>query len=114
MTEDATHSPAYRLALFDRDFLLSPAMRGVRLQVDFTKADDALRSAGIRSTIVVFGSSRVREDGPGRQARWYEQARHFGRIASERGGALRLPLTPLSPAHHATVEGALRASGVLR
>ena len=29
------------------------------------------------------------------------------------GGALRLPLTPLSPAHHATVEGALRASGVL-
>ena len=30
------------------------------------------------------------------------------------GGALRLPLTPLSPAHHATVEGALRASGVLR
>lgn len=30
------------------------------------------------------------------------------------GGALRLPLTPLSLAHHATVEGALRASGLLR
>jgi 4-hydroxy-tetrahydrodipicolinate synthase len=29
------------------------------------------------------------------------------------GGTLRLPLTPLSPAHHATVEGALRASGLL-
>jgi len=29
------------------------------------------------------------------------------------GGALRLPLTPLSPAHHATVESALRASGLL-
>ena len=88
MTEDEPHSAAYRLALFDRDFLLSPAMRGVRLQVEFTKADDILRSAGIRSTIVVFGSSRLREDGPGRQAHWYGQARQFGRIASERGGAL--------------------------
>lgn len=88
MTEDEPHSAAYRLALFDRDFLLSPAMRGVRLQVEFTKADDILRSAGIRSTIVVFGSSRLREDGPGRQAHWYAEARRFGRITSERGGAL--------------------------
>jgi uncharacterized protein (TIGR00730 family) len=37
---------------------------------------------------VVFGSARVREDGPGRQPFWYAQAREFGRIASERGGAL--------------------------
>lgn len=29
------------------------------------------------------------------------------------GGALRLPMTPLSAAHEATVEGALRASGLL-
>jgi len=29
------------------------------------------------------------------------------------GGALRLPLTPLSPAHHASVEAALRAAGLL-
>ena len=40
-------------------------------------------------TIVVFGGARIREDGPGRHAFWYEQARKFGRIASERGGALR-------------------------
>lgn len=86
--EITPHSRTYRLALFDREFLLSPAMRGVRLQVEFSKADDTLRSAGIRSTIVVFGSSRVREHGPGQQARWYEEARRFGRITSERGGAL--------------------------
>jgi uncharacterized protein (TIGR00730 family) len=79
---------AYRLALFDREFLLSPAMRGVRLQVECTKADEALRAWGVRSTIVVFGGSRVREDGPGEQKRWYAEARAFGRIASERGGAL--------------------------
>ena len=36
------------------------------------------------TTIVVFGSARVREgDGTG----WYESARSFARIASERGGA---------------------------
>jgi 4-hydroxy-tetrahydrodipicolinate synthase len=29
------------------------------------------------------------------------------------GGALRLPMTPLSPANHAVVEGALRACGLL-
>ena len=78
---------AYRLALFDREFLLSPAMRGVRLQVECTKADEALRAWGVRSTLVVFGSARVREDGPGRQPQWYAEARRFGRIASERGGA---------------------------
>jgi uncharacterized protein (TIGR00730 family) len=64
-------------------------MRGVRLQIECTKADEALRAWGVRSTIVVFGGSRVREDGPGRQAAWYAEARRFGRIASERGGALR-------------------------
>ena len=29
------------------------------------------------------------------------------------GGALRLPMTPLSPANEAVVEAALRASGIL-
>jgi 4-hydroxy-tetrahydrodipicolinate synthase len=29
------------------------------------------------------------------------------------GPTLRLPMTPLEPAHHATVEGALRASGLI-
>jgi len=82
------HGPSYRLALFDRDFLLSPPMRGVRLQVEWTKADEALRAARVRSTVVVFGGARVRPDGPGRQGFWHEQARRFGRIASERGGAL--------------------------
>ncbi|MGG5818985.1 TIGR00730 family Rossman fold protein [Falsiroseomonas sp. HW251] len=82
--------PSYRLALFDRDFLLSPAMRGVRLQIETEKAEEALRAWGVRSTIVVFGSSRLREDGPPHHAGWYAEARAFGRIASERGGALQL------------------------
>lgn len=88
-TTPQMQSPSYRLAALDQDFLLSESMRGVRFLLEFSKADEALRAAGVRSTLVVFGSARVREDGPGRQPFWYSQARSFARIASERGGALR-------------------------
>ena len=104
---------AYRLAALDQDFLLGDAMRGVRFLLEYAKADAVLRAWGIRSTLVVFGSSRVLPGGSGepasssatlppgatpspgatprpgaRSAVWYEEARRFGRIASERGGAL--------------------------
>ncbi|MFN8828495.1 MAG: TIGR00730 family Rossman fold protein, partial [Labrys sp. (in: a-proteobacteria)] len=81
-------SPAYRLPALDPDFLLGDSMRGVRFQLEYQKAAEALRAAGIRSTIVVFGSARIAESGPEPHRRWYEEARTFGRIASERGGAL--------------------------
>jgi len=42
----------------------------------------------VRSTVVVFGSARVAEDGPGRQPQWYATARALGRLVSERGGAI--------------------------
>jgi uncharacterized protein (TIGR00730 family) len=82
-------SPSYRLAAVDQDFLLGDSMRGVRFLLEFAKPDEAMRVWGVRSTIVVFGSARVRENGPGRHAAWYEQARLFARIASERGGSIR-------------------------
>lgn len=81
-------SPTYRLPALDPDFVLGDSTRGVRFQLEYQKAEDALRAARIASTIVVFGSARVREDSPGQGARWYAEARRFGRIASERGGAL--------------------------
>ncbi|MBB5693623.1 LOG family protein [Muricoccus pecuniae] len=80
-------SPSYRLAALDPDFLMGSSMRGVRFLLEFAKADEVLRNWRVRSTIVVFGSARVREDGPGRQPFWYAEARRFGRLASERGGA---------------------------
>ncbi|WP_230530161.1 LOG family protein [Microvirga roseola] len=82
------HSPSYRLAVLDQDFLLGDSMRGVRFQLEYAKPEEHLRNWGVRSTIVVFGSARVKEDGPGRQAFWYKEARSFGAIASQRGGAL--------------------------
>lgn len=83
--------PAYRLAALDPDFLLGESMRGVRFLLEYEKADQALKSWGIRSTIVVFGSARVRADDPGDKGRWFAEGREFGRIASQRGGALAGP-----------------------
>jgi uncharacterized protein (TIGR00730 family) len=86
-TSAQMQSASYRLAAFDQDFLLGESMRGVRFLLEFAKADEILRAAGVRSTLVVFGGARIREDGPAHEANWYAQARLFGRIASERGGA---------------------------
>src|SRR5262245_10168484 len=83
----STAHPSYRLPALDQDFLLGDSMRGVRFQLEYAKAEEALRAWSVRSTIVVFGSARMRENGPGRQPFWYGEARNFGRIASERGGA---------------------------
>ena len=82
-------SPSYTLAALDQAFLLGGSMRGVRFLLEFAKADEALRDWGVRSTIVVFGSARISETGRPDQRRWYQQARRFGQLASEEGGALR-------------------------
>ena len=101
-------SPSYRLPATDFDFLMRDELRAVRFALEYEKAELLLRDAGIRSTVVVFGSARIlsRERAeallrsahgvPERQrARrrlhqsiYYEKAREFGRIVSERGGAL--------------------------
>jgi uncharacterized protein (TIGR00730 family) len=87
-TQAQLESPSYRLAALDQDFLLSDTQRGVRFLLEYAKAEEALRAWSVRSTVVVFGSARIREDGPGRQPYWYAQAREFGRICSLEGGAL--------------------------
>jgi uncharacterized protein (TIGR00730 family) len=100
-------SSAYLMAAMDQAFLLGDSTRGVRFLLEYEKAEERLRAWGVRSTIVVFGSARILPGGsddpdaataplptgtaprPGpSSARWYEEARRFARIASERGGAL--------------------------
>ena len=100
-------SPSYRLPVEDTDFLLRDEMRALRFAMEYAKADLLLRDWGVRSTVIVFGSARIPspEEAEKRmrdaltpealelartraaQARWYEEARRFGRIVSERGGA---------------------------
>lgn len=81
-------SPSYRLPALDADFILGDSTRGVRFLLEYQKAEDTLRAAGIVSTIVVFGSARIKQDGEPWQARLYEEARRFAALASREGGAL--------------------------
>lgn len=56
-----TESASYALAFTDDAFLLRDAMRGVRLQLEFQKADLIQIDEEIESTIVVFGGARILE-----------------------------------------------------
>jgi len=54
-------SPGYRQADQDVAFLNLAETRGVRLQIDYQKAELLLEQHDIRHTIVVFGSTRIAE-----------------------------------------------------
>lgn len=71
--------PAYLEADRDVAFLHTDRSRGLRLQLDYQKAEDALEAHGITRTIVIFGSTRLREPQTARSE--LEAAR---RIAAER------------------------------
>lgn len=55
-----TH-PSYREADRDVDFLAGNDTRGVRLQLDYLKAEQAMARHGVAHTIVVFGGTRIIE-----------------------------------------------------
>jgi uncharacterized protein (TIGR00730 family) len=100
-------SPSYSLAVEDTEFLLRDEMRSIRFALEYAKVELLLRDWGIRSTIIVFGGARIPSPEAAeqaartaasaaqkaaaerllRQSRYYQMAREFGRIASERGGA---------------------------
>lgn len=71
--------PSYRQADQDTAFLQKYETRGVRLQLDYLKAELALQEHRVRHTIVVFGSTRIPEPlaAKGRaEALRHELARH--------------------------------------
>jgi uncharacterized protein (TIGR00730 family) len=102
-----TKSASYRLPVEDPDFMHRDEVRGIRLQLEYEKPEILLREWGVRSTIIVFGSARTPSPERARAIRkaaggkleakaeaqlqkhlaYYQAAREFGRIASERGGA---------------------------
>jgi predicted Rossmann-fold nucleotide-binding protein len=101
-------SKSYRLPVEDTELLLRDEMRAVRFALEYAKAELSLRDWGVRSTIFVFCGAQIPSpeqaetllhEAKGtqvferikrrvRQVRWYELARAFGRLVSERGGAL--------------------------
>jgi uncharacterized protein (TIGR00730 family) len=60
-------SAAYLEADSDTEFLQRGDTRGVRLQIDYLKAELQLRAHGIRHTVVVFGSTRLMEPAAARR-----------------------------------------------
>ena len=66
---------AYRLADQDLQFLSRDDTRGVRLELEYLKAEALLRKHHVRHTILVMGSTRA-----SRTDAHYRVAREFGRI----------------------------------
>jgi len=76
--------PAYRQPDRDVRFLHTHATRGVRLQLDYLKAEQCLEGHGVHHCIVVFGSTRLRQP---------EDARR--ELASARDAAAEAPQDPV-------------------
>ncbi len=61
MIDRLKRSPAYRIAYRDLEFLDSGQARPVRLQLELLKTEVGMRKHDIKSTIVVFGGTRILE-----------------------------------------------------
>ena len=80
-----TQSSSYRLAYEDIEFLNSPRLRAVRMELEFLKPELTLDDCCIENTIVVFGSTRIVE--PAEACRRLEQAQR--QLAQQPGDASR-------------------------
>jgi hypothetical protein len=106
---------AYRLAFTDTEFLLREELRPVRMQLELLKPELVQQEQGIESTIVIFGSARIpppdlaartleaaraggdaaligRAEMAARMSRYYEEARRFAALATERSRAHATPI----------------------
>ena len=61
LIREIMNSPSYKIASEDSNFLNSEETRGIRLELDYFKAETIFKKFDIRHTIVVFGSARIKE-----------------------------------------------------
>ena len=106
---------SYRLAFTDTEFLLREELRPVRMQLELLKPELVQREQGIESTIVIFGSARVKpRDHAQRElqaaqagadtaavrraqmaldmSHYYEEAKSFAALVTQRSRALDKPV----------------------
>ena len=106
---------SYRLAFTDTAFLLREEMRPVRMQLELLKPELVQDEQGIESTIVIFGSARIVPPDVAQRllddansagdaialalarrhvtmSRYYEQARRFAAIVTEKSRTLATPM----------------------
>ncbi|MDY0169230.1 MAG: LOG family protein [Thermoguttaceae bacterium] len=67
MVEHLLHSPSYRVAYKDVDFLSGPELRATRMELELLKTELTLRQHHVRSTVVVFGSTQIVEPAAARK-----------------------------------------------
>jgi uncharacterized protein (TIGR00730 family) len=63
-----SHSPSYRLAYDDFDFIMRDELRPVRLQLELLKPELTQLEENIQATVVIFGSARVYDNEAALQA----------------------------------------------
>ncbi|MBQ0936068.1 LOG family protein [Ideonella paludis] len=106
---------SYQLAFTDSEFLLRPELRPVRMQLELLKPELVQQEQGIEHTIVIFGSARIPAPEDAREhlaqaqaagraqavaqaeqrlamSRYYDEARRFAAIVTERSRALATPI----------------------
>src|ERR1700744_5461008 len=84
---------AYHLAFTDVDFLLQEELRPVRVQLELMKPEMVQSKLGIESTIVLFGSARIKPPETAQELR--AAARR-----SDDALALRRPESPAAMSRH--------------
>ena len=77
---------AYLLAFTDDEFMLRQEQRGIRLQLELEKPEQAMLKHNIESAIVVFGSARTDSSKP-----YYQEARALTKKAALQSGVNGLP-----------------------
>ncbi len=106
---------AYRLAFTDTAFLLREELRPVRMQLELLKPELVQTEQGVESTIVIFGSARIKSPEAAAQmlaeaeaaddaqalararhavdmSRYYDEARRFAAIATQKSREHATPL----------------------
>ncbi len=59
LLKEILNSPTYKLAEDDKEFINTYEARGIRLELDYLKAELTMKEYGIEHTIVTFGSARI-------------------------------------------------------
>jgi predicted Rossmann-fold nucleotide-binding protein len=106
---------AYRLAFTDSAFLLREELRPVRMQLELLKPELVQNEQGVESTIVIFGSARIKAPDVAAQmlaaaeasgdaqalaqarnavamSRYYDEARRFAALATQKSREHAAPL----------------------
>jgi predicted Rossmann-fold nucleotide-binding protein len=106
---------AYRLAFTDSAFLLREELRPVRMQLELLKPELVQNEQGVESTIVIFGSARIKAPEVAAQmlaaaetagdtqalaqarnavamSRYYDEARRFAALATQKSREHAAPL----------------------